>query len=213
MNHICFQAQEFDSDCANLCVWLHKSATSQEWHFLAQLVKPTVNFLAAQNPWAEITPRNWGCFPAQTGWSSGEWGRHVYKAKQSKQRWRLHVRKHDSKYFLEGFYSENFNTIPCTNSGVELQLKEYRKGKTSEHLMLHCISLIHKQKKKEFQPLLYFTTKPTSLAFKQLWKQNLLNVLGQLIYSPSYLTPAFVGKISYSSLLQGIECSVKELLQ
>lgn len=49
MNYICFKAQEIDSEGDNLCVWLHKSVTSQEWHFLAQLGKPAVNFLAAEN--------------------------------------------------------------------------------------------------------------------------------------------------------------------
>lgn len=48
------------------------------------------------------------------------------------------------------------------------------KGNIPKYLMLHQVhyfSLIHKQKKtkkKEFQTLLYFTTKPTSLAFKQI---------------------------------------------
>lgn len=72
---------------------------------------------------------------------------------------KITVMKHDSKYFFEAFYSENFNTIQCTNSGVELQLRStgvygrfflpllfITKGKTPKYLMLyqvHYISLIY----------------------------------------------------------------------
>lgn len=70
--------------------------------------------------------------------------------------------------------------LPFTNSGTSLK---DRGGKRRTHTIHH-------------------TMKTTSLAFKQIRKQNLLAMVGQPIDSSSYFTPTFVGKFSYTSLLK-----------
>lgn len=69
--------------------------------------------------------------------------------------------------------------LPFTNSGTSLK----DQGKKRTHTIHH-------------------TMKTTSLAFKQIRKQNLLAMVGQPIDSSSYFTPTFVGKFSYTSLLK-----------
>lgn len=80
------------------------------------------------------------------------------------------------------WYCIHLGPPPFTNS--QASIKDWRRKTRNRKILLH------------------YTVKTTSLAFKQVQKQNLLAVLGQPVYSASYFTPASVSKFSYTSFLK-----------